>query len=585
MAEFDVLLALCKSAHLIDDLASAKRLLAQISLYLVEAHAQSIVSSPFLRSIEPSPWEALTYHLTSAALVIGTKYSSLHDAALKSTNEYIKSCLDAVSAGPALYFEQDIQADELPLDERFGIAMTTTSLLGFLEAASCHAGFYNVPEQLDLVRLLQKVLTESFMVAIEGVFSSIRTADSTAKHFATWKLWTKRYATSGRPIGAMLLQRGFMKFLASCSALHIATQEQLQRQDLFDLIVQDRRFIPERRYDSSSTLLEVLSDAAAEEMRLLEDGADYIQLGSAWQQRLAFAVKAHTLTTFLNCMVADEEIADSDTLISWLEDTMLDPIQMADETLAYVVLRSMAVVAKLFPAMAPSLSRSLPRFIVQGGIKGETVTVAAQVLTFILRLLSQDAVITGLYSLGNVLSAGSKGDKAIGASGLPDGVFGPTRLDTQYSQHSTASAISLDLGSEDDPGAAYSNVVRAIVAMATCCQDDKITALAQSMLLQKLGKVSLSIDTNIITETAVLAHSGGQLELKSLLKLYYRISHEGAVHSNSTLWGAVSSPEDLYLALLNVAPGQESKTLLSRFSEARLPPFRNISDSPTRVHC
>lgn len=539
MSELDVLLALCKSAPLLDDLTSAKRLLIQISPYLGEAHTQSLAPSPFLRSIEPSPWEALTYHLTSAILIIGIKHPSLHDFALSSTHEYLQGCLHAINAGPVVHYEQDISVHELPVRERLGIAIMTVSLLGFLDAASIHLHFYTVSERLGLVRLLQQALTESFMVSIEGVFSSIRTADIAMKRFAIWKLWTKRYAASGRPLGAMLLQCSYMKLLVSCGALQIASQEELGKHDIFNLMVQEDELKPQQQHGLSSALLEVLSDIAAQEMRLLEDGADYLQLGSAWQQRLAFAVKAHTLNTFLNCMVANEDIADSDTLISWLEDTITDPVQMADDTLASMILRSMAVVAKLFPTMASSLSRSLPRFIVQSGIKGDTVTVAARTLAYILNLLSPDAVITGLYSLGNNLSAGSNGERTMSTPGIPNGVASTARQDAQISHNSSGSAISLDMSSDDETGAAYGNIVRAIVGIATYCEDEKITALAQSMLLQKLGKVGLSVDIHIIAEAAVLAQSGGQLELKSLLKLYSRISHEGAVQGNSTLLGAV----------------------------------------------
>ena len=544
MSELDVLLALCKSAPFLDDFRSAKRLLIQISPYLGEAHTQSLASSPFLRSVEPSPWEALTYHLTSAVLIIGIKHPSLHDVALNSTHEYLQSCLRAINAGPVVHYEQDISINELPVRERLGIATMTVSLLGFLDAASIHLHFYTVSERLELVRLLQQALSERFMVSIEGVFSSIRTADIAMKRFAIWKLWTKRYAASGRPLGAMLLQCSYMNLLVSCSALQIASQEELGKHDVFNLMIQDGDFEPQRQEGQSSALLEALSDTAAEEMRLLEDGADYLQLGSAWQQRLAFAVKAHTFNTFLNCMVANEDIADSDTLVSWLEDTITDPVQMADDTLASMILRSMAVVAKLFPTMASSLSRLLPRFIVQSGIQGDTVTVAAQTLAYILKLLSPDAVITGLYSLGNILSAGSNGERTIGTQGIPNGVASTARQDAQFSHHSSGSAISIDISSDDESGAAYGNVVRAIVGIATCCKDEKIIALAQSMLLQKLGKVGLSVDIHIVTEAAVLAQSGGQLELKSLLKLYSRISHEGAVQGNSTLLGAVGSPEE-----------------------------------------
>lgn len=539
LSELDVLLALCKAGPLLEDNETAERLLSQVSPYLLEAHAQVIAPSPSLRSIDPSPWEALTYHLTSAILAIGIKHPSLHKPALDCMARYLHGCLRTVNALIAKNKGFDEFPREVDIEVTFPTAILAVSLLGFLEATSNYANFYDVPERLDLVTTLRQIFTEDFLVSVEGVFSSIRTSEPKSKDLSTWKSYTRRYAASGRPIGAMLLQRGFMRLLVSCSSLHIARQEQLQRTDVFDILLSQKQHIYYESNDSSSALLEVLSYAAIEEMRLLEDGSDYLRLGSAWQQRLAFAVKAHTLNTFLNCMIADEEIADADTLISWLEDTMADPVQMADDTLASVVLKSMAAVARFSPDIAPTLSRSLPRFIVQGGIKGETVSIAARCLTSILQLLSQDAMITGLYSLGNVLSAGSSADRPIGSAALQIGAQSNQKNIGRYSQHSTGSTISLDLKGDEETATVYGNIVRAIVSIANSCCDDKITALALSMLLQKLGKVSLAVDVHIITEAAMLAKSGGPLEFKSLLKLYSRISHEGMVHSNNTLLEAV----------------------------------------------
>ena len=493
--------------------------------------------SPFLRSIEPSPWEALTYQLTSAALAIGTKHPSLHDVALRSTTKYLRSCAHAVNTGTALHSQYNASMGEFPVRQKLAIAALSASILGFLEAVSTYAEFYTVSERISLVTSLRKLLNEGFLVSIEGAFSSIRTADASYQRYAHWKLWTRRYAALGRPLGAMLLQCGFMKLLVTCSSLQLASKEDLEKLDILDNMVQPRSFAHSQDDEANAMLLELLSVFAAEEMRLLEDGADYLQLGSTWQQRLAFTVKAHTLSTFLNCMILDEATADSDTMVSWLEDTMADPVQMADNMLASVVLRSMAVVAKFSPAIASTLSRSLPRFIVQGGIKGEMVAVAAHTLAFILQLLSQDAVITGLYSLGNVLSSS---DKARGASGLPDGFVTPSPNDKQHSQHPTGSTISFDMSGEDRSEAAYGNIVRAIINVANSCQDDKITALALSMLFQKVGKVHLGVDIHIITEAPMLATSGAPSELQSLLKLYSRFSHEGAVQNNSVLLGAVS---------------------------------------------
>ena len=531
--------ALCQAAPLLDSVENADRLLTQLSPYLLEAHAQIIAPSPFLRLIEPSPWEALSYNLTNALLAIGIRHSDLHDPIFVSITGFLRNCLNTVNAASGKRSHSEGSSSDNGIEENFELAAVSVSLLGFLEAASLYTNFFAVSERYDLVDLLRQILDESLMVSMEGVFSSIRTSESTSRNSMDWKSYTKRYAASGRPLGAMLLQREYMRLLVSCSSLQVSPAEKLQKTDVFDILTAEQSFTAQAQDNASTKLLELLSEVAAESMRLLEDGSDYLQLGSAWQQRLAFAVKAHTLHTFLNCMVVDEEVADADVLVSWLEDTMADPIQMADDTLACVVLKSMAVIAKFSYAIASNLSRSLPRFVVQGGVKGETVIVAARSLTLVLQMLPQDAMITGLYSLGNVLSARAGPDKAIGTSDVLNGTANSARTTAQYTQHSTGSAISLDLSGEEETLAAYGNIVRTIVGIANICQDDKITALAQSMLIQKLGRVSLTIDLHIITETARLATVGGFVEFKSLLKLYARLGHDAIVRGNQILLDTV----------------------------------------------
>lgn len=500
-----------------------------------------IAPSPFLRSLEPSPFEALTYNLLTAVLAIGIKHESLHHVVLEHTTGYLHNCLEAVDSISVVEHHNTTPHRDMSARETFVVAAISVSILGFLEAAAIYVHFYTVAERLEVVRLLRQILTERFLVAVEGAFSSIRTSDTAADVFGEWKQYTRRYAVSGRPLGAMLLQRGFMRLLVSCSSLQVSSIDDLQQTDILDILM--ARPLPDdnERLDADLALQEIMADVAIEELRLLEDGSDYLQLGSAWQQRLASTVKAYALTIFLNCMVVDEDLADADVLMTWLEDTMTDPVQMADDTLASVVLKSMAVIAKTSPAIASSLSRSLPRFIVQGGLRGPTVTVASQCLAYILQLLSQDAVITGLYSLGNVLSAGSANDRPMGATALHDGSLNRQGNSTRYTQQSSGSAISLELSGEQETSAVYCNVVRAIVNIASICNDEKIAALAQSMLLQKLGRVSLAVDAQIITEAASLATSGGQVEFKSLLKLYSRFGHVSAVQGNNTLQEAVST--------------------------------------------
>lgn len=534
LEELQVLLALCEASPQIKELSTAKTLLAQLLPYLLEAHEQAIAPSPFLRLIEPSPWEASTRSLVVAVLTLGIRHPSLHEQVHQGVSQYVENCRLSASR---LYYNES--STDLNPQHTYEIGALSISLLGFLEAASSYFQFYTIPERLQVVSALRQILTESFMVCVEGAFSSIRTSESNLRASREWKQYTKQYASSGRPLGAMLLQQGYMRMLVSCSSLQLSDSQTFEETDLLSFLMSGQRTQSALYCEESSEQVRVLSEIATEEMRLLEDGADYLQLGSAWQQRLASAVKAYSLLVFLSCMIVDEEVADLDLFVSWLEDTMADPVQMADDDLAGVVLKSMAIVAKNSPFVASSLSRSLPRFIVQGGITGDTVEIAAECLAFILQLLSQDAVITGLYSLGNVLTVGSSGDRDVTSAAPFDGTLPIPRNSVRYTQHSSGSAISLDVSGEEETSVAYGNVIQAIVSVATTCKDSKVTPLALSMLLQKLGRISMAVDLRIIVEAASLAATGEEVELKSLLKLYDRFAHDAVLQKNATLLEAV----------------------------------------------
>ena len=530
---------MCRALPLLSDEKSILGLAQQLSNRLEETPLQFFVPSPQLVSISPSPHELLTLQLTRALLAAGIRHPKLHAIVLRGISGFLRNISRIVQAGGAEKPTLEVTDDHKDSHQRVEIAGVSLCLLGFLEAAADHCDFFAAEERLDLLRQLRRFFNEDFMVAVEGTFSYMRTSSFPDKFFTHWKIYNKRYATQGRPLGAMILQCYFMRFLRSCSSLQICTPRQLRAADALDVLLSAKDATVHEVSDCAAALVQMQSDIAKQFMRLLDDGADFLRLGSAWQQRLAFTTKSYTLQTFLICMVINEEIADIDLLLSWLEDAMADLVQMADETLASVVLRSIAVVAKSSSSTASALRRSLPRFIVQGGMQAKTVIVAARSLAYVLRLLSPDAVITGIYSLGNVLSAGSNADRATGGGEIPNGTI-HSKHNGRYSQHSLGSAISLDLSGEEETSTVYGNVIRAIVTMANSCQDQKIVALAQTMLLQKYGKLNVAVDIHIVNEVAQLSLSSRPAEFNALLKLYNRMGHEAVVRGNEALLASVS---------------------------------------------
>jgi phosphatidylinositol 4-kinase A len=535
-----VLLSLCKAAPLVDSTEPAKQLFDQLSPYLPESPTQAITSSPRLRNIEPSPHEALTFSLTFALLSIGLKHESLEPKVASSMYKYVEGWSQLSAPLAANQLETDEATDNAADGELSKVMTLVLSLLGFLDAASQQARFWDPQERLRLVVLLRDALTDKFMVVVETAQSVVRNSRVGQRGLKEWRRISKHYAAQGRPLGSMILRQAFMRFVVSCAALVVCPADQGLRTSVLDYLQINSPGSDFNRDPAENELMDRLADVASDEMEFLQSESDYIQrVGSAWQQRLASAVRANIYRTFLCCASYNVEIVDPETLMTWLETSISDPVQMTDEHLATVVLKCLPVLAKLSPAIAASLGRSVPRIIVQGGLESRAAAGAADSLVKILKLLPEDTVITTIYSLGNVLSAQSiseKSNMAVAANGTHK-----ARQGSAYQQphETTGSTISLSPSDADEPSQVYSTVIRTVVGIVRSRNDEKITALALSMLIQKIGRVSLAVDAMIIMETALLAAHAAATELKSLLKLYTKLSHDALLKDNVVMLDAV----------------------------------------------
>ncbi|KAI1107915.1 hypothetical protein F4804DRAFT_296325 [Jackrogersella minutella] len=536
--EFEVLISLCKAAPMVQSIQSAQKLVNQLIPYILEAPAQTFLPSPAFSKIEPSPIEALTSNVTGALLSLGNNYDDLHETVSDNMWALLSAMRTAIGGIIPLRLDGDGQPK---LDDAIRVATIAISLLGFLDAASAQANFWRTGGRLALIQRIRNMFTEPFLIAVDGAFSTIRNANPADRNAKDWKKVLRHYTHQGRPLGPMLLQRSFIWLLVSTTSLLIADVKVLRSSHILDLLMSKSSllklgspFSPDADFQS----IELYATIAQEEMEHLEASADFIQLGSSSQQRLAYAVKSSAIISFLNCCVLNEEAADPDVLMNWLQECLDNPIEMADETLASTVLRSMAILSKISPSFAPTVIRLLPRFIVQTSPSSTIVATASKCLAFALHLLSQDAVITTLYTLGNVLSPdGDQNGQNGSATEFGPGASGMTNI--YQRRQSTGSEISLQIRGEEDTTVVYGNIVQAICSIADMCNDEKITALAQAMLLQKLTKVNQSVDSHIITGASILSLSGGQLEFRSLLRLYSRACHNASAEDNIMILDAV----------------------------------------------
>nr|OQO30152.1 hypothetical protein B0A51_04540 [Rachicladosporium sp. CCFEE 5018] len=531
--ELDVLLALCKAAPLVTGLQDAEALLAQLAPYMPEAHRQVTGhSAPISRQ---APWESLAYELTSAVLSVATNHSPLAGRAHAS----IEATLNALgeSIDKSAWRSAETNGTDTS-DPDHSAVQLTVAMYGFMRACANHVQAWNADQRLALIQRLRILLSEKFMVSVEGSLSAIRNGRATSRSSKEWRRWIRQYATQGKPLGAMLLQRAFIDIVERIAFLLHSPYEALSGDAALAALMAKTSHVSKSRPVVSESMIGSLAEIIAEEVNLLDEDADYLQVSSAWQQRLAFEVKAATLRSFLYCTLIDEEIADDEVLMSWLEATASNPVQMGDGGLAEAVLKSMAILAGTSPAIASTLSRTMPRLIVQGKMPSRTGKVAGECLAHALRLLSGDVVISTLYSLGNVLSAGSN-DRP---NGISPWIDGSASLDTSgpYTSHSAlGSSISLNMSDEEESTVVYGAVIQAIVAIAIARNDEKISALVLSMLVQKLGRINPTVDARLVAETAALG-AYNATDLKGLLRLYVRAASLASNSSNVQMVGAVT---------------------------------------------
>lgn len=533
--ELEVLVALCRAAPSLQTTNDAGKLLQQLAPYLLEVHRQSLASPPLYQ--QRPPWEKLSFDLTSAILAIGLNHPSLRHLARATIDlaitEFTNSAQDLVQGSSAVNGD-DIA--HVPEAERPAIQLTV-ALVGFLDAVAEYMLVWTPEQRTSVIHRIRHLLSEEFMVSEEGSLSAVRNSRNHLRSVKNWKQWIHHYATNATPLGAMLLQQRFMRIVETTVALLLSEDKPVPKSGFLDILLHRTPMLSSSLSRIEDRMLGELTDVVVDEMDLLDADADYLQLSSSWQQRLALEVKASCLRSYLFCSLINEDIADDELLTSWFDAITTDTAQMADRDLTQTVFKSMAVLARLSSATALNFSRTMPRLLVHGRMPAENSQEAGHCLALILGQLSEDIVISTLYSLGNVLSTSAGIDKSMGPSAFFNQKNGANGTSAPYVYHeASGSQISLNVSDEGDTAAIYNSVIDAIVSIATVQNDEKLTALVLSMLVQKIGRIGLVVDAKILTEIAFLGLCGGIGELKSILKLYARVGAEATVkHDNLTM--------------------------------------------------
>ena len=518
-------------------------MLARLSSYTATACEPRLRLSPRFRTLSSAPWELLSFAVTDGLLHIGGRHDSLRAESFSAISSYLGECERAASR-----LRYASGTDGAPRSKQSGLDVEAqdvlaiaTSLVGFLDASSQTVHLWHSTEQRDTLSRLGSLVSENLLLALEAAVSNLSSSTSHSQGAQEWKHYLTCYSANGKPLGSLRVRQSYMYFAEVCASALIMHNHPIQEQDVLSLLLNGQDLRTGQRCHSE--LVDMLVVIATETIVDLEEENDYLRMGPSWQQRRLCQVKSSAFICFTCCHVLNEDLAQKQSLVSWLESTLADPTQASDDRLACTTLRCLAVLALTEKDIALSLTKSIPRFLTQGNMDITISHTAATSLLVGLRAVPQDSVITTLYNLGNSIKPQQSNNATSSVFMFDDLGAEDDNADAKSpvinGGAKQASSASLSPDESSKVATAQAPLIRAIVVVANGFGDERLAALALPMLIQKVGKLDIAVDIEIISQAALLVVNAGSHELRALLRLYADLSHEAVLHHNEEILDAV----------------------------------------------
>ncbi|KAK9370883.1 hypothetical protein V1509DRAFT_615082 [Lipomyces kononenkoae] len=519
--ELEALLALASSAKHLKDGAQAEKLLEQLGLYLRDSYRQKFDPSSLTRELQPSPWEVVTYKLTLAIIDIAKGFNELYSIAGDYLNSYMNGVKEASSNIQAATSEN--------LEVIFPLAF---SLQGFL-AAICLRSLYKESSELqyDLLSSANAICSGQFLTCLAEAISFVRNSPDVSSTHRIWNQYRNKYRVHGKPVGPASLQYYFLETARNISGVYILpdlADHTGEKESFLDIIISSGKKAETTIDDIQKKSLELCRDIAVCELESAEEGKDFISsIVSGKQRRLNFASKASALEIL--CVASHFDLYDIGDLMQTIEDclntTDNEQKPMIDEGLLSRIFKIMAFLCVEESTIGASLTRIFPRLIVSQNLSEETIYTGTICVSFALKRLSEDAVISTLYTMSNILvSVPHETDLTRVVTTNDITTRYPSRSLERVS--SMGSRIFIKAEDREEIDSIFENVLYAVAKIVEQYNDNKITALTISVLMQKIGRVNAFTDRCLLLALSGLSLCGAERDFKTVLRLYSRLNTE-----------------------------------------------------------
>lgn len=502
--ELEVLLSLARAAGSISDPDQAESVLRVLGLYLRSTLVQPFASFAAIKDVEPSPWQVCARRLVAAILTLGTAFPAQLAASAETTVLRYFDCAICRWKDPATFTD---------LDTFFPLLF---SFQGFLEAMAQHV--FALPYSVLTKTVSETIETISTDLLLQIETTVARTAVNTnppePEPLARWQYYIFAYLRRQQQLGAMLLNyyicnlcRAVTSKIIIYQHKNVVTSFRLKNtaSSLLNKLLGAGK--QERLSPDSVTLLDTLAQFAISQIHSLDEGADYIELASPERIELAYSTKASALD--IVGVAANYSVVDPVFVVSLIKSSLLHEHGMSHPRFALTVFKLAALLCTANSEIAGVMVRYLPHFITIPVVAPDLVRKCARALVCGLCAISQDVVVSTIYTLVNMVTV------TPGAQNVQN---------AQNAQNAHPDSDQQDAGDEQYALHVHRNAISAIVSITTTYDDPQVSALAATVLAQKLGSSSLELDREVAYGVSKLAAYVPDKEFLSILRSFQTLA-------------------------------------------------------------
>lgn len=526
--EFEILVALCESTkHDMKFPRQAEMLLHQIKLHLLELPHQKFQSQVLKRFVKPTPWTLLATNLTLAAINLAFKFDSqFFDQAIDVLHDFVRTFFNNKSLEHSDYLTLCGVIESLIKNPKVLTASPAGSKI-FTTLDTCVDNF-------------------EFLNEVEIYLSLIFRSDNV--HELAYLLEVEDDIVEFSPIYYIKQISRLMYSMLN----HILNNESSPLLDFLLLKIYNDVDTDSPRFDvqeSHMKMIKTLTDLALQKMEFLDRGESFIVYSTYNRLKLGYVAKSYCLQIIGCGMFTDNmDIAICRKLFKnclSIYDVMLD------SDLGYSVIQLGSLLMFKDESIGSSLTRAFTALVANPMFNNEYCAKASKSVGLASKVLSQDAVITTIYALTNLLfvnhdvrgnarrntlskkvSTPNIGSGNLSANGS---VNGSTNGSVNGSGHITRTHSSASLIDDNEYLQVCDNAIIAISSIVERCNDESVSTLAVTILSQKTARLDSVIGPKLLKGLVLCAPCLPEKEFLILNKLINKLSLDAINSGNQNL--------------------------------------------------